>query len=41
VLDQAEALLADADAATTRFYQAHTQAISAAGIVQTPTLPNA
>ena len=41
VLEQAQALLADADAAVARFYQHHTEAMSAAGIVQQPTLPGA
>jgi hypothetical protein len=39
VLEQAEALLAAADTAVGRFYQDHTEAMSAAGIVQQPTLP--
>jgi hypothetical protein len=41
VLEQAEALLVDVDTAVGRFYQDHTAAMSAAGIVQQPTLPNA
>jgi hypothetical protein len=39
VLAQAEALLADADTAVMGFYQDHTEAMSAAGIVQQPTIP--
>jgi hypothetical protein len=41
VLEQAEGILANADAAVTRSYQDHTEAMSAAGIVQAPALPNA
>jgi len=39
VLEQAKALLADADIAVGRFYQSNTEAMSAAGIVQQPTFP--
>jgi hypothetical protein len=39
VLAQAEALLADGDTAVMGFYQDHTEAMSAAGIVQQPTIP--
>lgn len=39
LLDQAEALLAHADASVARFYQEHTEAMSAAGIRQAPSIP--
>jgi hypothetical protein len=39
VLDRAEALLAKADNAVSRFYLHHTEAMAAAGIVQQPTFP--
>jgi hypothetical protein len=39
VLEEAEALLAQAETAVSRFYQEHTEAMSAAGIVQAPSLP--
>jgi hypothetical protein len=41
VLEQAEALLGPVDAAVARFYQEHTEAMSAAGIRQAPSIPNA
>lgn len=39
VLERAESLLSEADTAVTRFYEDHTEAMAAAGIVQQPTFP--
>jgi hypothetical protein len=41
VLDRAEALLGRADNAVSRFYLHHNEALTAAGIVEQPTLPGA